>query len=105
MRLTTLAVWLPIALTTAFPIAPAMIQDRAAEAIAEAIVDSPPHHSGAVNVPLPPRGAIIDTPPHHSGAVNVPLPPRDSVKRSALAKLVCPYIRGHRYCAPSARDD
>ncbi|KAG9197450.1 hypothetical protein G6514_001584 [Epicoccum nigrum] len=104
MRLATLAVWLPIAITTAFPIAPAVIQDRAAETIAEAIVD-PPHHSGAVNVPLPPRNAIVDPPPHHSGAVNVPISPRDSVKRSALAKLVCPYIKGHRYCAPSARDD
>lgn len=143
MRLTTLAILLPIALTTAFPIAPAMVQiikphsPRAAEAVAEAIVGPPSHHSGAVNVPLPPRDAIapamvfilpqskqhseqhppraaeavaeaiVDSPPHHSGAVNVPLPPRDAVKRSALAKVVCPYLSGHRYCQqpPSTRDD
>jgi hypothetical protein len=92
MRLTTLSILLPIALTTAFPIAPAVVQiikphsPRAAEAVAEAIVDPPPHHSGAVNVPLPPREAI---------------------KRSALAEIVCRYLSGHRYCQhpPSARDD
>jgi hypothetical protein len=63
MRLTTLAILLPFAITTAFPIAPAMVQiiqphsPRNAKAVAEAIVD-PPHYNGAVNVPLPPRNAI-----------------------------------------------
>ena len=61
MRFATLAIVLPIALTTAFPIAPAIVQiikphpPRAAEAVAEAIFDPPPDHSGAISVPIPPR--------------------------------------------------